>query len=396
MMMRMMLAVVTLGLVFVSSASAQEFVEEVETVEVEVPRPRVITREVRMEPAAATQPADDEDADDADTGSTDDGSDPAATAQGEADPEAAGPTPVVLHLMDGSVISGELGVDQIHVDTDYGRLTVPVEALMSFRPGLESHPELGERIEKLIEQLGAVQERDREQAKRELLAVGPLAMDALRKRLDDKDAERKLRVRQTLDELMELQDDAADDPSLKVARPLPPRDEVVTQRFTILGKIVEDEFELASKYGPLRVALADVREAKRPNVGGRDEILKKVDVRGGTFAPSTWEDTGIRLERGDRVTLKAEGRLTLSPWGSNTFTGPEGSTNHGKVPDGSPMGALVGKVGKDGEQFVVGSDKTFTVQKPGTLLLSIAMHPSYVNNQFPGGYEIKVRVVPGE
>ena len=57
--------------------------------------------------------------------------------------------------MEGSVVSGTLSVEAITVKTAFGTLQVPVEHVVSFTPGLDSHPQLQKRIGRLIQQLGS-------------------------------------------------------------------------------------------------------------------------------------------------------------------------------------------------------------------------------------------------
>src|SRR5436305_1919968 len=40
-----------------------------------------------------------------------------------------------VHLMEGGVISGKLSVNSIMVETDFGKLEVPVSKIVSFMPG---------------------------------------------------------------------------------------------------------------------------------------------------------------------------------------------------------------------------------------------------------------------
>ena len=45
-----------------------------------------------------------------------------------------------LHLMEGSVVSGRLSTETVTVETAFGKLEVPVASVVSFTPGLDSHP----------------------------------------------------------------------------------------------------------------------------------------------------------------------------------------------------------------------------------------------------------------
>ena len=59
-----------------------------------------------------------------------------------------------LHLMEGSVVSGKLSTEAVTIETAFGKLEVPVANIVSFTPGLDSHPEERKKIGRLIQQLG--------------------------------------------------------------------------------------------------------------------------------------------------------------------------------------------------------------------------------------------------
>jgi hypothetical protein len=61
-----------------------------------------------------------------------------------------GPREVRLQLWDGSVLTGDLGIDSIHIETKFGMLEVPVSNIQFLRPGLESIPELNEKLKNLL------------------------------------------------------------------------------------------------------------------------------------------------------------------------------------------------------------------------------------------------------
>src|SRR4051794_19854376 len=65
--------------------------------------------------------------------------DEAATDVPRAAAVPLGPKHIRLHLLDGSVISGDLSVSQISVETAFGKLVVPIDRIRSFTPGLDSN-----------------------------------------------------------------------------------------------------------------------------------------------------------------------------------------------------------------------------------------------------------------
>ena len=63
---------------------------------------------------------------------------------------------LVLHLQNGSTISGRLAIKQITLETRYGTLTIPIEKIKSITPGLGSNnSQLGAKLSALVEKLGS-------------------------------------------------------------------------------------------------------------------------------------------------------------------------------------------------------------------------------------------------
>ncbi|MGE0606608.1 MAG: hypothetical protein AB7O62_05730 [Pirellulales bacterium] len=311
------------------------------------------------------------------------------------DPPAAAVDPdlIRIHLMDGSTISGKLSVEEIEVSTAFGNLQVPIRSIRSFTPGLTSHPELARNVESLIEDLGSSNYPKRELAQKALLKLGPPVRGELERRADDTDNERRTRIKELLELFDELADSEDDEEEPRADSGLLIRhDTVETSDFTIVGQIVTQEFTIASQYGPLSIKLSDIRRGEREAPGG-GEIRKSLRMDGTHVVQTSMLGSGIKLERGDRVTISAEGQITMSPWGNQASSNPDGAQNFGWYQANTiPIGALVAQIGRRGTIFKVGSKHSFTADKTGTLSFAMAMLPDYVNNQFPGEYRIKVHV----
>ncbi len=318
-----------------------------------------------------------------------------ATAQPITDGDA---NALRLYLMDGSIITGQLSLKELAVETKFGTLNVPVTSIQSFTPGLNSHPALAKKIASMIEDLGSGTFNDREAAQQALVKMGPAVRRELERRRDDADAERRTRVRAILADFEQAQDDVEDAPADKVdtdTTPFAQLDAVVTSDFTIVGRIVPDSFSVASLYGPLTVKLADIRRMQRGAVK-KDETPMNFSVTGAQVVTNGALNTNIRLERGDSVTVTATGSIVMSPWGNQASSGPDGSANYGWYQRGQSqiaVGALIAKVGNGDDFFKVGSHSTFTAEKSGVLHLAIAMRPEQAGNEFPGRYAVRVRVV---
>lgn len=308
--------------------------------------------------------------------------------------EPADPGVLKFHLMDGTIITGQLTTNSLPISTDFGDLVVPMDAIASFAPGLSSHPEIDKTINQFIAQLGSPDAKTRDKAQAQLISYGTGLLPVLMEYANDPDAERKVRIATITEELMGMESDdfgPEQGPTVSLKR----LDQIVTERFTIAGKIQQKTFTIASKFGELTVKLKDIKSVQQITTD-KPELRKTVAVSGMDMTCRNYKKTGIRVNRGDRIMISSEGRITMSPWGSNSVSGPDGMPNNGMYKGKIPMGALAGRIGDSGEEFLVGSKKSFVAKKTGMLQLGFAMQQNWANYQFPGEYKTRIRVVPAE
>jgi hypothetical protein len=297
-----------------------------------------------------------------------------------------------LHLMEGSVVTGRLSAETVTVDTAFGKLEIPVGNIVSFTPGLDSHPEERKKIGRLIQQLGSNNAGERDAAQRTLTDMGKTIQTELSRYVMDDDTERRTRIQKILAELEEGDDD--DDLDSSATKPWLAQDSLETSLFTVVGKISPQTFDLQTPFGPLKVAISDIRRGER-EIEQKPEIRKTIAVRGENLIQLNMVATGVRLNRGDKLQITADGKLTMSPWGNNTFSTPDGSAQfHWYVQNQIPGGALVGRIGAGGKVFKVGSKHMQIVTKAGVLYLGIAMNPQFASQDYnyPGQYDVKLRV----
>ena len=87
--------------------------------------------------------------------------------------------------------------------------------------------------------------------------------------------------------------------------------------------------------------------------------------------------------RGDKVTIAADGTITMTPWGNQALSTPDGAPNYGWfVQNKIAGGTLVGKIGPQGSVFRIGSKHTFTADRTGVLVV-VAMQGDLQNQQPP-------------
>ena len=299
------------------------------------------------------------------------------------------PDSIKLHLMDESIITGKLSVKEIAVETQYGTLNIPVANIRSFTPGLQSHPGYAKQISTLIQSLGSSNFNEREKAQVQLMDKMPTIRGELEKFQNDADTERRNRVVAILTQYEEA---AADEPAGSNAWLMQQKDVIETLDFTIVGKIVPQSFQLTSQYGALTIQLADIRKAQR-DTNKKEDLRQTITVDASNFAYKSPLNTSIRLERGDKLTITAEGTLQMQPWGNNATSTPEGNQQYGWfLGNQIAMGALIGRVGTNDQFIKIGNKYSLTVEKGGILQLAIAMNNDYNENQFHGKYTVKIHV----
>lgn len=96
------------------------------------------------------------------------------------------------------------------------------------------------------------------------------------------------------------------------------------------------------------------------------------------LAHQPWQNAGVQVAAGQRVSLLARGRWThghtaesYGPWGS-------GKADEGSILPAAPIGAVIGRIG-DGPPFLIGEGATITGDSAGPLLLAM--------NDRPDGHE---------
>ncbi|MFK7766553.1 MAG: hypothetical protein AB8B55_04980 [Mariniblastus sp.] len=297
-----------------------------------------------------------------------------------------------FHMWDGTVITGEVEVDQISMITEFGVLQIPIQRIQKMSPGLESFPELESEIRKHIENLGNKKIAIREAAQKALTNMGSQIRNVLNETDAGNDAERKKRlaaIQKEFDEAEEDEDFQSSESALIRG------DTLVTPEFAIVGKIKQQQFLVQSKFGKLTVQLGDIKMADRPVKTTPQEVRKTVSVGAEAFFQRSPVSTRIRVSKGDKISIKAEGMVNWTNW-SQTST-PEGLSNQQKY-NGINSGALCARIGSSGKVIKIGAKEDFVASKSGVLYLAIAMNDNLVNQSYrwTGNFKAKVYVKPTE
>jgi hypothetical protein len=295
-------------------------------------------------------------------------------------------------LTDGSKVTGKLSLSHIELSTEFGRLEVPVTKLLEVVPGLDQRPEELQELEQLISMLGK-SDKESAQARDKLIEMGVEVRELLREQRDEAAAKQQAEIDKVLSQLDELaMDEVPTDDALI------PDDRVRTAKFTAIGKILSEKFQIETAWGDLTVSMADVERLERLGAGGLPDARKTMDVDSSNFAQTRFKDSGIEIQPGDKIVVRASGNISRSTSRIYTST-PDGNTRFGTYSTNPPIigGTLIAKIGNSANLIRIGSSSTFVAKQGGMLRFAIAMRPEYVGRfQYNGKYSLQVRVLRGE
>ncbi len=293
--------------------------------------------------------------------------------------------PPVFYLRDRGKVAGRPKLDVLTVDTRYGVLHVPTEELILVRFARRLADAERQRIETAIARLGAEDFAEREAAMEDLRKLGLVARKFLleaRKGADDEVRSRAANL------LAELASTAPPPPSTEEDGLDPllddEDDEVVTQRFTVRGRVKEERFTVECRYGGLEL---DATEIAGIAFHPEKRTLRALEVSASRTVPDSWLNTKLSVAKGQKIVLRARGQVTVPNY--NLTSGPEGTTRYsGNTFQSFPMLSLVGKIGKNGKPFLVAKEYQGKASREGALYLGLV--PFRRNYAASGSYQVKV------
>ncbi|MCI0377009.1 MAG: hypothetical protein L0215_05350 [Gemmataceae bacterium] len=314
------------------------------------------------------------------------------------------PGEVEMTFANGSLVRMTLVPEKIEISTPYGKMSVPTRDIRRIDFGLHLPEGADKKIEAAVKQLGNAVYQQRESAVHELVALGAYAYPALLQAARSGDLETAKRAQEALSRIK------AKVPAKDLR--LGEDDTVVTPRFTIVGRILPTSIKATSEYfGEVELPVAKLRHL-RLLVDPRDS---EVVVDAGKYAqPNQWLDTGIVIDGSGIVAILASGEVELRPSQPGTLVcGPRGYTGAGAGPAGAagfaaagfvakgkkgmmvPVGraypgTLLGRIGENGDTFVIGDRFEGVADREGKLYLQIMSSP--YENASAGSYQVKVLV----
>ena len=277
-------------------------------------------------------------------------------------------------LRSGNLIRGKLKEKTVPVETPYGMLKLPIGDVVDIHLSLRVHEDVGKRVDAAIERLAADDFPTREAASSELRNLGFDAVPALRLALTATDEE----VRKRAGEILERFGDTEDE-TLPL---LTPRDRVTLADVTLEGVIPWEKILVETEYGELKVDRLDLVRIYLKEVGPKSQQLS---VPSSARLPG-WLATKIRVKKGQRLKIVANGRMGISAW--RQFCGPDGLGRSSRAFPGTRELSLVGRIGSKGQLFTIGSN--FKGPAPASGTLSLGVVPSRYSYAVTGSYDVKI------
>ena len=165
-------------------------------------------------------------------------------------------------------------------------------------------------------------------------------------------------------------------------------DLVTTRKFTFEGQVKLEHLAFRSPtLGDFTVVLGRIESMM---VYGNTDAMLTIDAAKYGSSLDTWMPTGVQLNSGEAVDIRAAGQVELWPQGPGQYLAtPKGhNTTLGK--GGQYIaGALIGKIGANGRTFLIGEWSTIRAEEHGELFLQIV--PSPWNNASTGNYSVSIK-----
>ncbi len=171
-------------------------------------------------------------------------------------------------------------------------------------------------------------------------------------------------------------------------------DVIVTPTFTIIGRITSPILKARAEYfGDLQVQVAGVRHIRWLR-GGSSDTEFAVDAAKYASQQLAWMETDFYVDGISKLVIEASGQVDLWPQGPGQYMSQASGYMQGGKRGPHFSGTLLGRIGTDGEPFVIGSRYAGTPNREGRLYVHIV--PSPWQNESSGSYQVKITSTVGD
>lgn len=304
------------------------------------------------------------------------------------------PAEVMVKLRDGSNVSGTTSLADINLQTDYGKLVIPVKNVNSIQVGIPNDKQVSDKALSYLKQLNNSSEDIKKGAYEELVKLGIKAIPAIENFTSDPK------------NIIEYSGDYTPDNALNEIKSLASVDAGVSNKDIIsidnqytMGGIYEfSKLDVKTEYGNLSIPKEKIKtiDISYINESGSNEfsfkLLASKNISGNTTGG--WLKTGIMLKSGQKFNITAAGEVSLASL-SNQKYHPNGGTDayaSDVLNDASTYPTYGNVVYKIGEQSTtpLRAGAKFTGSSPVAGMLYLAIYETVFNAANTGSYSVKV------
>ena len=300
-------------------------------------------------------------------------------------------TEVEVHFANGSAVKMVLADSPIEIQTPYGKLAVPARDLRKIDFGVHLPEGLDKQIDQAVAELGNENFRVREAASVTLTKHGAHALPALVEASKSTDLELSKRAKALVTKMQQ------DLPGKELRTHT--SDTIVTPTFTVVGRILTSSLKAKADYfGTVQLDLVELRTLRSTDTPA--EVNVTVDGHYAAQGQQEWMATEYVYDGRSKMVIAATGQIDLFPQngagdqfvstprgnpngGAGRFIGKAGAARQRALP-----GTLIGRVGDNGDPFVIGENYEGTPGREGKLYLQVTSSPW--SNDCSGSYSVKI------
>ncbi len=309
------------------------------------------------------------------------------------------PVEVEVTTRDGKIYNGSSTLSDINITTEFGKLAIPVKNITRIDLGISSDKSTNEKVANLIKQMSGTEEAVRKGAYEELIKIGIKAIPAINAFFEDPKNEFEGSTSYSPnDALEELKS------SFNVTDVSDKDVFTVSSDFIVTGNYDFNKIEIKTEFGNLSIPREKISSISVTWMGdamsGESTFKLNATKHISSNTDGGWLKTGIMIKKGQKVSVFANGEVTLAslsnqkyhPDGSYINTNGEklnGKEEYDEYTSSSPSyGTLVYKIGDKGKLTAIGAKGNINAKESGQLYFSI--YETVYNKENSGSYSIKI------
>ncbi|MFH2141924.1 MAG: hypothetical protein ABIJ97_05850 [Bacteroidota bacterium] len=298
-----------------------------------------------------------------------------------------------LKLRDGNIMSGTSSIDKINLETNFGKLIIPIKNATSVELGIVENETKKADLLKKAKSLDSSSEEVREKTYQEIIDYGISAIPTLYNFIYSSEyvltdnntiytaegAYKELKALHNVGESMSFDDVVSIDYNYKIG-----------------GKSSISAISLKTEYGSLEIPREKIEKIDIMYLEEGDGSAKKFVLLATTHISGNtaggWLSTGIAVKPGQKLNITATGEVTLASLSNGKYN-PDGAV--GTAPSSydstyPTYGNVVYKIGESGTLMKAGSKFNGIADSSGMLYISI--YETVYNSANTGSYIVKVSV----